>query len=340
MEDPKVNDPIPAPEAEPEPRKLDRRSWLTIAGATATAGWATQRFPKPVEFKGPKSNVTILRAKSYSDELAGKILTGLRQSGLDVKGKKVLLKPNLVEFDQNTAINTDVAMVAAALEAFRQMGAGEVRIGEGPGHRRDTWELAGQARYRKEIPGFDDLFVDLNRDDVSPVDGFRQNEPKVYFSNTLLQADLIVSLAKMKTHHWAGATLSMKNFFGLMPGSIYGWPKNMLHHYGIPQSIVELNRIFRNSFAIVDGIVGMEGNGPIQGTPKSCGLIVMGRDVRAVDATCCRIMGINPQEVEYLQMAGALGNWLEDRIEQRGEAIAAVRNPFQLPPLHAHIRLS
>lgn len=344
--DEQINEPIestgtPAEaSAEEPPRKLDRRSMLTIAGAVATAAWATRRFPKPIEFKGDKSSVAIIRAKSYSTELVQPLLKGLRACNLDVKGKRVLLKPNLVEFDKATAINTDVAMVAAALEAFRQLGAAEVRIGEGPGHRRDTWELAGQAHYRKEIPDFDNLFVDLNRDDVAPVEGFSATEPKVYFSKSLLQSDLIVSLAKMKTHHWAGATLSMKNFFGLMPGSIYGWPKNMLHQYGIPQSIVELNRIFPNSFAIVDGIVGMEGNGPIQGTPKPCGVMVMGRDVRAVDATCCRIMDINPTLVEYLELAGALGNWAEDRIEQRGETIASVKTPFKLLGMHQHLRLS
>ena len=95
----------------------------------------------------------------------------------------------------------------------------------------------------------------------------------------------------------------MKNFFGLVPGSVYGWPKNELHHVGIDQSIVELKRIFRRSFAIVDGIVGMEGNGPIQGTPKPVGVLVMGSDLPAVDATCCRIMGIDPARIEYLRMA-------------------------------------
>ena len=108
--------------------------------------------------------------------------------------------------------------------------------------------------------------------------GFADRE-RIYLPNTALRADLMVSLAKMKTHHWAGATLSMKNFFGLVPGAVYGWPKNELHQVGIPESIVELNRIFHKSFAIVDGIVGMEGNGPIQGTPKQAGVLVMGGDL-------------------------------------------------------------
>ena len=133
----------------------------------------------------------------------------------------------------------------------------------------------------------------------------------------------------------------MKNYFGLVPGSVYGWPKNELHYIGIPKSIYELNRIFRRSFAIVDGIVGMEGNGPIQGTPKHAGVLVMGRDLPAVDATCCRIMGIDPSEIEYLQMAeGNLGNTLASNIEQRGERIQSVHTPFQLIDRFKYLRLN
>ena len=160
------------------------------------------------------------------------MLEGVRQRGLDVRGKRVLLKPNLVEFDSATVINTDAAVIAAAVEVFHRLGASDVRIGEGPGHRRDTLDLADDARYRSAIPKFESIFTDLNRDDVSPIRGFA-DEPEFYFPNTVLGADLIVSLAKMKTHHWAGATLSMKNLFGLVPGAVYGWPKNKLHYIGI-----------------------------------------------------------------------------------------------------------
>jgi uncharacterized protein (DUF362 family) len=155
-----------------------------------------------------------------------------------------------------------------------------------------------------------------------------------------LQADLIVSLAKMKTHHFAGATLSMKNFFGLVPGSVYGWPKNKLHYIGIPEAIVALNRNFRNTFAIVDGIVGMDGNGPIQGRPKAAGVLVMGHDLIAVDATCCRIMGIDPEKVEYLRMAADMGHVRAHRIEQRGETVASVQTRFELIDRFQHLRLA
>jgi len=331
-------------EAEAPPPKFDRRSFITVAGAAAVAGWASVKLPKPgIALRRaqavPRSTVAIVKAPNYSAEIAQRILEGVKLCGLDVTGKKVLLKPNLVEWDHSTSINTDVAVVSAALEVFHQLGASEVKIGEGPGHRRDTYDLAQQARYRKEVAKFDGVFVDLNRDDVSPVKHFA-DESEFYFANTILGADVIVSLAKMKTHHWAGATLSMKNLFGLVPGSVYGWPKNTLHKIGIDRSIVELSRVFRNTFAIIDGVIGMEGNGPIQGTPKQAGVLVMGRDLRAVDATCCRIMGIDPNRLEYLATSNGLGNFYETDIQQRGETIASVRTDFKLIEKFSDIRLA
>lgn len=331
--------------------KTSRRELLAIAAASGVAAYAgfrggrTARIAKPAQASAPlagkRSPVAIVRAASYRDDLEKRMLQGIRECGLDVRGKSVLLKPNFVEFDPKTCINTDVAVVAAALHVFRALGASQVRIGEGPGHRRDTYAVAELTRYRSEIPKFDDVFVDLNRDDVSPIKNFAGRK-EFFFPNSVLGAELIVSLAKMKTHHWAGATLSMKNYFGLVPGSIYGWPKNELHYLGIPTSIVELTRVFGpKSFAIVDGIVGMEGNGPIQGTPKSAGVLVMGSDLPAVDATCCRIMGIDPTRVEYLQRASdQLGVTDASRIDQRGESIESVRTNFQLIKEYGHLRLA
>jgi uncharacterized protein (DUF362 family) len=320
---------------------ISRREFFPVAAASLLAGYAGYQGPRTKK-QGSRatSPVAVVKASSYSDDLAHRMIAGIRECGLEVRGLKVLLKPNLVEFDPATCINTEVSVVAAALEVFHTLGAAEVLIGEGPGHRCDTYSLAEMARYRSEIPKFDSVFVDLNRDDVSPIQGFA-DRGEIYLPNTALRADLIVSLAKMKTHHWAGATLSMKNFFGLVPGSVYGWPKNELHHVGIPRSIVELSRIFRRSFAIVDGIVGMEGNGPIQGTPKPCGVLVMGSDLPAVDATCCRIMGIDPSRIEYLQMASdTIGITEETRIQQRGEPIRTVRTNFSLIESFRQCRLA
>jgi uncharacterized protein (DUF362 family) len=86
----------------------------------------------------------------------------------------------------------------------------------------------------------------------------------------------------------------------------------------------------------------MEGNGPIQGTPKPAGVLVMGRNLPAVDATCCRIMGINPAKVEYLRMAaeGNLGSFEESSIEQRGENIRDVQTNFALIDSFHGLRLA
>ena len=147
----------------------------------------------------------------------------------------------------------------------------------------------------------------------------------------LAEVDWIVSLAKLKTHHWAGATLAMKNLFGLMPGSYYGWPKNVLHYAGLQESILDINATVRPQFAIVDGIVGMEGDGPIIGTAKTAGVLVVGTNLPAVDATAARVMGIDPARIRYLaEAAGWLGPIAEEAIHQVGETLAGVRTPFEL----------
>ncbi|MFN7997666.1 MAG: DUF362 domain-containing protein [Bryobacteraceae bacterium] len=304
-----------------------RRRDLLIGTLGALGGAGCGRVPRTPE----ASTVSIVRAPDYSQKIYGIVRRLLAQHRLDVRGKNVLLKPNLVEFTPGSAINTHPIMVHAALEAFRSMGA-KVRIAEGPGHRRATFDMAEAAGYFDVIPHFEDLFTDLNLDEVSPV--VLQHPvsrlQSLYLPQTVLASDLLVSMPKMKTHHWAGATLSMKNLFGLVPGGVYGWPKNVLHWAGIHESIVDLHSLFPNHFAIVDGIVGMEGNGPIQGTPKAAGLIVAGHDPVAVDATCCRIMQINPYKVEYLRLAGSAERITEQNILQIGERLDAVKTTFEL----------
>ena len=89
----------------------------------------------------------------------------------------------------------------------------------------------------------------------------------------------------------------------------------------------------RPQAAIVDGIVGMEGDGPIMGSPKPMGIVVVGGSLPAVDATCVRLMGIDPTRIEYLaHCPRRLGHTDESRIELTGESIEAVASRFALPP--------
>ncbi|HXH83579.1 MAG TPA: DUF362 domain-containing protein, partial [Candidatus Tectomicrobia bacterium] len=163
---------------------------------------------------------------------------------------------------------------------------------------------------------------------------------RLYLPQTVLAAELFVSMPKLKTHHWAGVTLSMKNLFGIVPGAIYGWPKNPLHWAGIEQSILDLNSTLpRPQLSIVDGIVGMEGNGPIQGRPKAAGVLIFGADPVAVDATATRVMGLEPWQVRYLAEAERfLGNLADDRIQQIGEPLERVVQRFEVIDSFRHLR--
>jgi uncharacterized protein (DUF362 family) len=324
-------------------KKMTRRQLLAgAAGSMFLQSCNQKQAAATSASSAPKPVVTVVRASAYTQDLYDTVRRVLTDQRLNVKGKRVVLKPNLVEFDRNTAINTHPLLVHAVLEGFRALGAADVRIAEGPGHRRNTLDLADAAGYFDTVPGFEDLFTDLNLDEVSRHD-LRNPFSKlrdIYLPNTILGADLIVSMPKMKTHHWVGATLSMKNFFGILPGGIYGWPKNVLHWSGINECIVDLSRVPGRTFAVADGIVGMEGNGPIQGTPKSCGVIVAGRVLPAVDATCSRIMGIDPNKVVYLNAPESPHYNQESAVTQAGESLRSVRTDFKLIKDFAELRLA
>lgn len=279
----------------------------------------------------------IAKVSGYQADFASIILAGLRDLGISpevFKGKKILLKPNLVETNPGSIhINTHPLVVRGAAEAFLKSGASQVLVAEGPAQCRDTLRMFEESGlsdvlWEDRIP-----FIDLNYQDgyALPNAGRFSRLTSLTFPVTLRQVDLIVSLAKLKTHHWAGITLSMKNLFGVMPGSYYGWPKNVLHYAGIESAILDITATLRPHLAIVDGIVGMEGDGPIMGDPKPVGALVMGRNFPAVDATCARVMKINPYRVNYLRQCETyLGPIHEAEIIQVGETIAAVATEFKL----------
>ena len=148
---------------------------------------------------------------------------------------------------------------------------------------------------------------------------------------SVLETDLLVSMPKLKTHHWAGMTCGMKNLFGAVPGAVYGWPKNILHHLGIGESIVDLAATIRPALTIVDAVVAMEGDGPIMGRPRSLGFVAIGTDPVAIDATAAHIIGFDPDKIDYLRVAGRfLGQADPGRIVQRGEALSRYATRFSV----------
>jgi uncharacterized protein (DUF362 family) len=318
---------------------MNRRNFIKVsvtASVSAVFGSCRPsiRWERDAYRKQATSRVAILEARSYRDRLADIIRRGILLFNLDVKGKRILLKPNLVEFDPNGVINTHPAVIEAALISFRSLGAREVVVAEGPGHRRDSEYLLTASGIYDVIKEQRARYVDLNTDDVrlTKLHSSFTNLRQLYLPESLFNADLLVSMPKLKTHHWAGVTLSLKNMFGVVPGSVYGWPKNALHWAGIHSSILDINSSLPiPQFAIVDGIVGMEGNGPLQGQAKHSGVLILGEDLVAVDATAARLMKIEPRKIEYLEIADRfLGNIRDDRIEQLAERLEKFQQDYRV----------
>ncbi|MBV8228672.1 MAG: DUF362 domain-containing protein [Planctomycetaceae bacterium] len=317
-------------------RQIGRREFLVSTGL-GLAGGAGYTLLRHSEEGFLRADVLIAKADSYDIDLVRVVRDGLTELGLGrawVKGKSVLLKPNLVEPSREaTSINTHPALVRAVADVFRGWDAREVFVAEGQGHCRDSDYVLDQSLLGPILEEDGIEYVDLNHDEVfaAPNRMGRTRLGHLWLPRALRRADVIVSLPKMKTHHWAGVTLSMKNLFGVLPGICYGWPKNVLHLEGIPASILDINATVRPHLAIVDGIIGMEGDGPIMGTPRHAGVLVMGTNLPAVDATTARLMGIDPWRIPYLAGAsGRLGPVAERHVAQRGEPLGGLVQPFAM----------
>jgi uncharacterized protein (DUF362 family) len=309
-------------------------SALTIRRMLSTASLQDRR--------NPRSRVAIIHQEYYGGRLDNTLLEGLRLFDLNLHGKTVLLKPNLVEYIPDREVNTNPQLIGAAAAAFLTCGAKTVLVGEAPGHQRDTMLVLAETGLETELRERRIQFVDLNRDEIVkvPLQTRFTGLEFLWLPRTVLTSDFVVSMPKVKTHHWAGVTLGMKNLFGVVPGVAYGWPKNPLHWRGIDRSILDINAAVPAHFVIADGIVGMEGNGPLHGSPHNLGRIVMADDPVAADFTCTRLMGLNPMRVNYLALAAEfLGNGASKRIVHLGESLPTTVAPFALLPEFAHLRL-
>jgi uncharacterized protein (DUF362 family) len=317
--------------------KLDRRRFLgSSMGAAATAGMTAEwTWPKHwVSYRRPRSAVAVLNADEYSGKIEELVLDGLRLFRLKVLGRSILLKPNLVE-DLPGPVNTSSTLVGAAARSFLRLGAARVVIGEGPGHQRDTELVIQAAGLKPHLAERHIKFVDLNRDELRKVKlkAKYSGIGELWLPRAVLASDFIVSMPKVKTHHWAGVTLSLKNMFGIVPGMKYGWPKNLLHWSGIHESILDICATVPIHFVIADGITAMEGNGPLQGNTRQLGKIVLADDPVAADATCARLMGFDPLQIRHLSEGGKfLGNLQEDRVTMLGEEVRTPARPFSVLP--------
>jgi len=294
---------------------------------------------------GPLLQVALVPCPDYDpDTLAAAIREGWRSSRPpDVGGKRVVIKPNMVDVSDARPIHTDSRLVEALILHIAGGGAREIVLAEGTSHNRDSELLFRRSGYEALAKRRGIRFVDLNYDDVDRVKCVNPRATllkEMSLPRTITMADVIVSVPKLKTHKLAGITLSMKNMFGILPGMVYGWPKNILHWNGIPLSICEINGTIKTHYSVIDAVVGMEGHGPIMGTARKVGALIMGDNALAVDATAARVMGVDPARVDYLAMAHKikLGSLRREDIAVAIGSLNRFRTDFELDPEFAHLK--
>jgi len=169
--------------------------------------------------------------------------------------------------------------------------------------------------------------VDLKKDKtvrIPLVGGRVLNEITTF--ELVTQVDAIISVPILKTHDQGQITLALKNLKGLVIDA----DKRRIHQIGMFDGAVDLVSHFKPVFAVVDGVIGQEGMGPLLGLPVAMGLVLAGRDLVAVDAIAGRIMGFAPAEVPITVTAAnrGLGTMDEAEIEVTGEPVASVARRF------------
>src|SRR5881409_2285923 len=293
---------------------MNRRDWLTAAAVASGSALTMMRLQQRKysrDLRPKRSRVAVLHTDQYSDKLDELVYDGLRLFNLNVRGKSIPLKPNIVEYIPERPVNTNTQLIGAAAEAFLRLDAASVVVGEGPGHHRDTDLLLHETGLADQLSQRKIRFTDLNRDELIKTK-LRANYSglgHLWLPRTILESDFVVSMPKVKTHHWTGVTLSMKNMFGIVPGSRYGWPKNVLHWAGIHESILDICATVRPHFVVADAVIGMEGDGPLNGTARRMNQIVLSDDPVAADVMSARAIGVMPEQITYIQEAARfLGN--------------------------------
>ena len=245
-------------------------------------------------------------------------------------GNTVLIKPNLcVARPVESAAITNPLVVKAVAKMVKELGAKPI-IGESTSIGADTEEAYKTGQYTKlREAGFE--VIDLKKKGTETV---KVPLPKakamkeVVLPKIVVDADVIISVPKMKTHDNALVTLSMKNMKGVLPDKY----KRLLHHtYGVFQGIADLHTAIKPRLTVMDAIVGMEGFGPALGTPVQMGLIIAGRDFVAVDTVTTAVMGFNPLDDPIINIASKMKLGVADlnKIEVVGEPINKVRRRFQ-----------
>lgn len=264
----------------------------------------------------------------------------LIQSDMDVISKdRILLKPNLVRPGRRGAV-TNVDAVRAVLDFLRERGVSRIQIGEGSG-TGDTMQAFRRAGYMELAKYYDVELVDLNHDDYVKVQAYdRDLQPHfLRVARTVVESDYRISICPPKTHDSVIVTLSLKN---MLVGSLIwdeeGNDKKALHqgYRAMNLSLLQLAKIIPPHLSVIDGFVGMEGDGPSSGNPVELGIAIASCDFLAADSVAVRVMGLDPSQVGYLNYCKehGLGTGDLSKIRLLGSTIEECQYRFQLPPTY------
>ncbi len=276
--------------------------------------------------------VSFVRQRSYEPEsLRAAILRAIECCGFElatVKGRRVLLKPNLLgAYPREQGVTTHPAFVVAVGRIFQEAGASEVCVGDSPNGVHDlerTWEVTGMRAACREA-GLTELRFEKSGS---------EERRGVLLARDVVDADLLVSLPKFKTHGLTVLTLAVKNLFGC----VNGIQKTGVHRSfpDVPQfsdAIVKIAEAVRPDLTLIDGIVAMEGNGPSGGELIDLNVIAAGKQIHALDAACCDLVGLPRLHLDTLAAAKRLGVWdPEDPIEVNGDSFSELKpSAFAFP---------
>ncbi|MBO5137496.1 MAG: DUF362 domain-containing protein [Spirochaetaceae bacterium] len=270
-----------------------------------------------------KKTVAIQKCNSYNVESVYNAVKKLIELSPppNVSGKTVLIKPNILSPKKpEAAVCTHPVVVGAVVKCFIELGATKVIVGESPATAASTFAAKTTGMYEQVIQN-GGIWADFSKEvNISaPQAKLAHN---FAFAEPFAQADIIVSVAKLKSHQLMAYTGAMKNLFGLVVGL-----KKAQMHYRFPNKkdfatyLTDLNIAAKAQYAIMDAIVGMDGpGGPGNGNPISMNFLAASTNILALDWICARAAGYNPTEVPNLNDAMERKIWLnsEDEIQLVG----------------------
>ena len=277
-----------------------------------------------------QKTVTIFRARDSISEI---LTQAVKDAG--VRGKRrIFVKPNLSHPEYVPGVVTSPALTHELVSLLRNE-AEEVVVGESDGFNyscRSAFEKTGMETAVKKAGG---TVINLSEDKLVKVKFQNNSSPlkELFLPKTVLEADAIVDLALMKTHEWAMYSGAIKNLFGCVPSN-----KRIYLHPYLSEVFYRLYTILKPQLTVMDARVAIEGNGPTKGNPVKMDLMLTSNCALATDVTASKIMGLNMEEISYLNYIARKTNLHDDAITVQGLQVSEVARKIERPRIDLPVK--